>query len=156
MQSRANYINKYREQKKELTEKGELWRICVETEEEFIDKLDDIYIESLLFDFINEFQRENTIKAKIHILLQTKLNEKEVEEYVKKREKEIEIADKEAIPMIKKQLKAITTPLDFENIVRISKWIWRNQITFNDLNKDIQMEFKTTKHYEHLKLNNKL
>ncbi|MBO0329740.1 hypothetical protein [[Muricauda] lutisoli] len=156
MKLRNHYIEKYREQKKELEATGELWRICVESEEEFIEKLDDIFIETLMFDFINDFQRENTIKGKIHVLLQKKLSKEEWKEEIKLNEKETEIADKEAIPVVREILKTITTPLEWENIVKISKWIWRKQIKFDDLNHDLQNEFKKTSHYERLKRENKL
>lgn len=156
MNLREYYIEKYRIQKKELTEKNELWRICVDTEKEFIEKLDDILIDSLVFDYINDFHRENSVKGQIHILLQTKKNDKEWKEEIKRRQKETEKADKEAIPIVKELLKTITTPLDWVDIVKISKWIWRKQITFNELNPDIQKEFKKTNHYNHLRTNNKL
>ncbi len=149
-------IEKYREQKKELIKKNELWRICIETEEQFIEELDNIFIETLMFDFINEYHRKNTIKGKINILLQTKSTYNEVIENQKKIEKEKGLSDKEYIPYIKEQLKILKTPLEWDDIVHIYKWIWRNQIKFDDLNYEIQKEFKKTKQYERLKIENKL
>lgn len=53
-----------------VNRKNELWRFCKKTEEEFIEKLDNIFIETLMFYFINDFQRENKIKGKISLVYQ--------------------------------------------------------------------------------------
>lgn len=156
MKLREYYIEEYRNQKRELTEKGELWRLCVETEEQFIDELNGIYVNSLVSDYFNVFHKESQTEGGINLLLQKKATYKEIMANQERLEKANEISDKKYIPYVKEQLKTITTPIEWENIVRISKWIFRKQITFNDLNYDIQKEFKMTKQYERLKLENKL
>ena len=156
MKLRNYYIEKFRKQRKELALKNELWRLRFDTEEQFMYELDSIFVDSLIGDFNDELQRENYIREKCSQLLVFIKADKETENYIRKRKEETIQADLEAIPLVRDQLKTIKSPLEWENIVRISKWIWRKQIKFNDLDHQIQIEFKNTFHYERLKRENKL
>lgn len=61
---------------------------------------------------------------------------------------------KKEIPEIKRQLSEIKTPLEFNDVVHIYRWIFRYQIRLDDLNPDILNEFKNTEHYKKLKREN--
>jgi len=156
LKSKEFYINQYRKQKKELSEKGELWRLCVETEELFIIKLNNIFEEYKTDFFLNDFHRESSTLGKIGILLQKKVTVEEMKAQFERSGKEMEKIFKDEIPYVKDQLKKISSPLKFNDIANIYRWIWRKQITLKDLNESVLIEFKKTKHFNYLKSENKL
>jgi len=150
MKSKEYYINRYREQKRDLEQRNELWRLCQETEEIFIKKLDEIFDRFSTNSFLNEFHKESSTKASLEILLQKRLSLDEMKEQTRK----IKIASEESFrkeaPKIKKYVSNMSVPLTISDLSHIYIWLFRKQITLDDLPLKVKKEFTHSKQYTNL------
>ena len=62
----------------------------------------------------------------------------------------------EEAPMIRKRLKTIKTPLKFRDAANIYLWIFRKQISLENLPENLRDEFSKSFHYGFLKRGKKL
>lgn len=150
MESKEYYINKYRHQKKELEEQGELWRLCHETEQIFVEKLDEIIDRYNSHGYLNEFHRVSSTNASLEILLQKRLSLEEMKEQMRRHKIAAEESFKKESPKIKKYAHNISVPLTISDLSHIYRWIFRKQITLDDLSNEVIKEFKESKQYKSL------
>ena len=144
------YLKKYRSQKISLEESNELWRLCEDSEEIFISKLNEIYDRYEKEHFLNEFQRASSTKKAIDILLQKKMSKEERILQTKRMNEATKESFIKATPKIKAYASKMRTPLTISDLSHIYRWISRDQITLNDLQNEVEAEFKKSKQYESL------
>jgi len=150
MKSKKYYIGKYRAQRDELKNTSELWRLCCEKEEDFISRLNEIIENYHEGYFLNEFHKENSTAACIEGLLQKRCTIEEMEAQMARHRKSTEEDFKKEIPAVLKAAKSLKMPLHINVLRRIYRWLFRNQITLDDLSIEVREEFmKTKKLYPH-------
>ncbi len=156
MKSNEEYLNDYHLKKKDLEERGELWRLMV-TEEEFISEIERIRkkgIESRKSSSLNEYHIQRNEEGQIGIMLMEKATYEEKLEQAERINKDSEIEFAKEAPEIQKLVKLINTPLKFRDSANIYRWLYRKQITIDMLSENVLKEFITTKHYRNLKIDN--
>lgn len=156
MKSNEEYLNDFHLKKKELEERGELWRLRV-TEEEFISEIERIRkegIESRKSSSLNEYHIQRNEEGQIEIMLMEKATYEEKLEQAERINKDSEIEFAKETPEIQKLVKLINTPLKFKDTRNIYLWLYRKQITIDMLPENVLNEFITTKHYRNLKIDN--
>lgn len=150
MKSKEFYINEYRAQRDELTKSGELWRLCWKEEKDFIIKLDETIEYYHNGSFLNDFHREHSTESCIDGLLQKNRSLEEITTQMDRHRKATEADFKKDIPAILEQAKSLTTPIHINKLRRIYRWLFRNQITLDDLPTEVKKDFmKTKKLYPH-------
>lgn len=150
MKSKEYFIDRYRKQKKELESTGEIWRLCQETEEIFVEKLDEIYQSNKEGHYLNEFHRESTFNIATSLLLQKKLSIEEMQDQMDRHRVASEQNFLEQAPQIKESVSKLKTPLTISDLSQIYRWIFRKQITLDDLPNEVIKEFKESKQYKSL------
>lgn len=156
MKSNEEYLNEYHLKKKELEERGELWRLRV-TEDEFISEIERIRkkgIESRKGSSLNEYHLQRNEEGQIEIMLMKNATYEEKLEQAERINKESELEFAKEAPEIQKLVKLINTPLKFKDTRNIYLWLNRKQITIDMLPENVLKEFITTKHYKNLKIDN--
>ena len=156
MKSNEEYLNDFHLKKKELEERGELWRLRV-TEDEFISEIERIRkesIESRKGSSLNEYHIQRNEEEQIEIMLMEKATYEEAKEQFERLRKSGEEYFAKEAPEIHKLVKLINTPLKFKDSRNIYLWLYRKQITIDMLPENVLKEFITTKHYRNLKIDN--
>lgn len=156
MKSNEEYLNDFHLKKKELEERGELWRLRV-TEEEFISEIDRIRkesIESRKGSSLNEYHIQRNEEEQIEIMLMEKATYEEAKEQFERLRKSGEEYFAKEAPEIQKLVKLINTPLKIRDTRNIYRWLYRKQIIIDMLPENVLKEFITTKHYRNLKIDN--
>lgn len=150
MRSKDYYINRYREQKRELEEKDELWKLCQKTEELFTEKLDEIFDRYNSNSFLNEFHRESSTTTSLEILLQKRPSLDEMKEQTRRFKIATEESFLEEATRIKKYANEISVPLTIRDLSHIYRWIFRKQIGLDDLPPEVRQEFMNSRQYQSL------
>ncbi len=150
MKTTEEYSKDYFDKLKNLSDKGEQWRIRV-THEEFLSEIERIRkyeIDTKKNNQFNEYHIQRNIEGMISIMLMEGVTHEEAVEQSKRLRKSSKDFFAEDVPEIKLRLETIKTPLSFRDIVNIYKWLFRKQITIEMLSEDVFIEFAKTKHYE--------
>ena len=158
MESYEKYLEKYLLKKKELEQKGELWRLRISQEEFFseINRLREYETDAKIHSKLNEFHIQRNIEGTISTLLMETCTVEEMRGQMKKLNETSEKEFAEDAPMVREQLKSIKTPLKFRDAANIYRWIFRKQISIEILPDRVRDEFVNTHHYVILKRNKKL
>lgn len=154
MKSNQEYLEIYDLKRKELDEKGELWRMKL-SKDEFIAEIKKIKkygIEARKSSKLNNYHIQRNEEAQVSVLLMGKSTKEEMVELVNSLNEKAEEEHKQEIESIVSNLEKIQTPLKFRDITKIYRWIFRKQISIEMLPDNVRNEFIKTKHYEMLKI----
>jgi histidyl-tRNA synthetase len=154
MKSNQEYLEIFNLKKKELEERGELWRMRV-SEDEFIVEIEKIRrygIEARKNSKLNEYHIQRSEEAQVYVLLMEKSTKEEMIEQANLISKQAEEEHKQEIESILSSLEKLQTPLKFRDIINIYRWIFRKQISIEMLPDNVRDEFVKTKHYEMLNI----
>ena len=149
MKSTEEYISDYLEKYTTLLKKGELWRLRV-TLNEFIKEIERIReygIEQRKSNYLNEYHIQSNQNGKIEVLLMNKVTWDEAKAQSDMLDKATKLEFAAEAPKVQERLEKIQTPLKFNDVVNIYRWLSRKQITLEMLSKDILNEFKETRQY---------
>lgn len=152
MKSNSEYISDYLEKYTTLLKKGELWRLRV-TLNEFVKEIERIReygIEQRKSNYLNEYSIQSNQSGIISVMLMDAATKEEMVEQFKVVKEAADIERSKEIPMILERIKHIQTPLKFEEVKRIYKWLFYKQITLEMLSENVLNEFKETRQYETL------
>jgi hypothetical protein len=150
MKTTEDYIDDILDKYNELVKKEELWRLRV-TPQEFIAEIERIRKygkEARKSNYLNEYHIQCNENGMVSNMLMDKVTR---EEFIEQCEILKEAAKKqfaEEAPLIQQQIKQIKTPLKFQEIVNIYRWLFRKQITLEMLSAEVLEEFKMTTQYE--------
>lgn len=150
MKTTEEYSTDYFNKLKELSSKGEQWRIRV-THEEFLSEIERIRtyeIENKKNSHLNEYHIQRNVEGMIAVMLMDKVTIEEAREQCERLRKASEESFAEEAPEIKLRLGRIQIPLSHRDTANIYKWLLRKQITVEMILENVFNEFAKTKHYE--------
>jgi hypothetical protein len=150
MKNKDYYLKKYREQKVVLEETNELWRLCHDSEDIFLTKLNEIFDRYEAGHFLNDFHKESSTKTSLELLLQKNMSKEEMIEQTKKLKASAKESFKKEAPKIKEYASKMKNPLSISDLSHIYRWIFREQISLDDLQNTVKKEFKNSKQYQSL------
>lgn len=152
MKSNSEYISDYLEKYTFFLKKGELWRLRV-TLKEFLKEIERIREygkEARERNYHNEYHIQSSEKGMVSVLLMDASTREEIIAQFKEHKEAADIERSKEIPEIRERIKHIQTPLKFEDVKRIYKWLFYKQITLEMLPENVLNEFKETRQYETL------
>ena len=152
MKSTEEYITDYVEKYNNLLKKGELWRLRV-TLPEFIKEIERIReygIQQRKNNYLNEYHIQCNQRGMIEVMLMDAATREEMQAQFKMLNETAEMERSKEIPMILEYIKHIQTPLKSEDIRRIYKWLFHEQITLEMLSENVQNELKETRQHRSL------
>ncbi len=150
MKTTEEYLDDYFDKYNKLKKQNELWRLRV-TPQEFLLEVERIRaygIEQRKTKYLNEYHIQKNQEGMIAVMLMDAMTHLEIKEQFDRLDIECKIQYAIAAPEIQERLKKIQTPLKFNDVVSIYRWLFRKQITLDMLSKEVFEEFRNTRQYE--------
>lgn len=150
MKTNEDYLKDYDHKLDALIAKGEIWRIRVTRQEYLaeIERLRIYEIDELKSKRFNEYHIHKSINCTISIMLMDRVTHEEAKKQFENNRLIREKYLMEEIPEVMEGLNKIKVPISFNNIIKIYKWLFYKQITYEDIPDDVLNEFKETEQYE--------
>ncbi len=150
MKTTEEYLDDYFDKYNKLKKQNELWRLRV-TPQEFLLEVERIRaygIEQRKRKYLTEYHIQKNQEGMIAVMLMDAMTHLEIKEQFDRLDIECKIQYAIAAPEIQERLKKIQTPLKFNDVVSIYRWLFRKQITLDMLSKEVFEEFRNTRQYE--------
>jgi hypothetical protein len=152
------YFEMYVENYNLLKEKDELWRLKC-TAQEFKAQVSEMlkeYYSNISKDKYEEYRKQSNVNGKISILLMDLQTHEEIKQQFENHRKLTEKYFAESAPKIQEYVATLWAPLLFDEVITISKAIFRKQITLEMLPDDVLEAFTVTSQNEYLKRRGKV
>ncbi|MBK8451693.1 MAG: hypothetical protein IPL42_17435 [Saprospiraceae bacterium] len=150
MKTTEELFDRYLDKFNELKIKGELWRLRVKPDEFLaeVEKIRAYGIEQRKSNYKNEYHIQCNQESMIEIMLMDIPTYDEMKEQFDRLAKDAEVQFALEAPAVQLRLQRIQTPLNFNDVVNIYKWLLRKQINLQMLSKEVFEEFRNTRQFE--------